>query len=122
MGRPALIDLLLTPLLRITQFILLQMDTKSKSPVEVRTYFEEIPISVRHNIPSDSLDESMSADTAMQLMDLFIDTRDVDSNEIERSSMMDSPSPLRLKIYAMVRQTYINRWISPSYIYSVQNR
>ena len=102
--------------------ILLQTDMKSKTPAEVRTYFAEIPMTVRENIPSDRLEESMPADTAMQLLDLFVDTGYVDSNVTERLTTMDSLSPLQLKIYTMVRQTDINRWISTSNIYNNNNK
>ena len=79
------------------------MDMAGKTSAQVKTYFEEMPKSVRQNMPSDSLDAAMPADTAVQLMELFVDTQ-VDAAEVPdvQKATMESVSPLQLTLYTKV--------------------
>lgn len=70
---------------------------------EVKTYYEDIPRSMRQNIPSDNLDDSMSADAAMKLMELFIAPKDDATSETGvLKATLESVSPLHLKLYTKV--------------------
>jgi len=79
------------------------MDMAGKTSAEVKTYFEEMPKSVRQNMPSDTLDDAMPADMALQLMELFVDTQ-VESVEVPdvQKATMESVSPLQLTLYTKV--------------------
>ncbi|KAI0221070.1 hypothetical protein LSAT2_027511 [Lamellibrachia satsuma] len=75
-------------------------DMAGNTSAEVKTYYEDIPRSMRQNIPSDSLDDSMSADTAMKLMELFIAPKDDATSETDvLKATLESVSPLHLKLY-----------------------